>query len=278
METSGDFPASGSYFADKLDTFQDYGDSMNQLTEMCDLRRDPLTNPGVSARVRLPSRIDDRIQEINDTRGDMMTKVFKCTNQRCASSLNLDSSDSSSVSPSELHSGPRDSISAEAPPGGREKVKTQCAKCSNLFHFKNITSKLIPSRPRHLISVNGLFGHVQVPIMTVTVLLLFSACSSNGTGLAVDPLGVEPGAVLANQCLRCLRMFTTKKNLDRHLCQRTLPRPFQCPQCSWSFMEKSKLVLHIRTHTGEKPYECPTCFAKFSRKDSMDRHIQKTHK
>lgn len=68
-----------SFFTDKLDNFQEYGEAVDQLTDLCDLRRDPLTNPGASSRIRLPSRMDDRIQEVNDTRGGVLTKVFKCT-------------------------------------------------------------------------------------------------------------------------------------------------------------------------------------------------------
>ena len=78
----------------------------------------------------------------------------------------------------------------------------------------------------------------------------------------------------------CMKGFTRKAQLNRHLPTHTGERPYPCtePGCGKGFTQKSTLKVHLRTHTGETPYLCtePGCSMSFSYLNLLKIHMR-TH-
>ncbi|XP_066950264.1 uncharacterized protein [Macrobrachium rosenbergii] len=52
------------------------------------------------------------------------------------------------------------------------------------------------------------------------------------------------------------------------------PISYKCDHCLKNFTLKSNLTKHIRLHTGEQPYSCNYCSRAFSHKSNLTRHIK----
>ncbi|XP_071445624.1 zinc finger protein 227-like [Hetaerina americana] len=93
---------------------------------------------------------------------------------------------------------------------------------------------------------------------------------------------VEADAV-TYKCAICLRAFSVKGKLKRHMLVHTDERPFKCEICSKGFNHRQHLEGHMLTHTGERPHKCPVCQKGFTLKQHLKDHTrihagEKSHK
>ncbi|XP_041986053.1 zinc finger protein 268-like isoform X4 [Aricia agestis] len=65
-------------------------------------------------------------------------------------------------------------------------------------------------------------------------------------------------------CDICLKNYSTRRQLLRHMKTHTAELPFSCDTCSKNFSSKQVLIAHMSVHTGEKPFSCDICSKKFS--------------
>uniref|UniRef100_A0A7M5UNZ6 C2H2-type domain-containing protein n=1 Tax=Clytia hemisphaerica TaxID=252671 RepID=A0A7M5UNZ6_9CNID len=104
-------------------------------------------------------------------------------------------------------------------------------------------------------------------------------------------------------CKTCLKYYTSKSRLDRHIQTHTKPyqckdcgkffsqqkhlkihhdnihkgiKYFKCTECDKGFVTKIRLDAHMRSHQGIKPFKCQVCGLCFSWKRSLVTH-EKTH-
>ncbi|WAR18122.1 ZN345-like protein [Mya arenaria] len=66
-------------------------------------------------------------------------------------------------------------------------------------------------------------------------------------------------------CPFCNRNFLTEEKFNAHVNTHTsiVTKPFKCELCVKSFSDKPNLRKHMRIHTGEMPYECSVCLRRF---------------
>ncbi|XP_055944491.1 zinc finger protein 227-like [Argiope bruennichi] len=77
------------------------------------------------------------------------------------------------------------------------------------------------------------------------------------------------------QCKICLKYYSSKIGLKRHLVIHTGNRPYQCKICFQSFTHSSTLSTHSITHRNLKPHSCQLCGRSFSMKISLKTHLLK---
>lgn len=77
-------------------------------------------------------------------------------------------------------------------------------------------------------------------------------------------------------CERCLRPFTQRQKIHRHLITHTRHKPHVCPQCGNAFSEALVLQQHSRVHSGEKPFGCQLCPRRFAASTALSVHMR-TH-
>lgn len=83
-----------------------------------------------------------------------------------------------------------------------------------------------------------------------------------------------------NECLVCLKQYSTRKGLLRHVREKhgsgkqvTKERKFACDVCDKKFMSQYYLGVHKATHDGNKT-ECPVCHKKFCSVGYLNIHMK----
>ena len=91
------------------------------------------------------------------------------------------------------------------------------------------------------------------------------SCDNNGCAKTFNTLyrlrahqRVHDGTLFVCYFQDCIKGFTTKSDLTKHVRIHTQDRPFQCKEmdCSQAFLASHHLKAHLRTHSREKPYSC----------------------
>ena len=86
-----------------------------------------------------------------------------------------------------------------------------------------------------------------------------------------------PSAALSKfGCSSCIKTFTRKNDLLRHMMLHTGERRFSCTFCATKFISSGDLHKHVRIHTGEKPYACQfsKCTKAFTQKGDLNKHMK----
>lgn len=65
--------------------------------------------------------------------------------------------------------------------------------------------------------------------------------------------------VSLNACMYCKIEFSTHEELQTHLKEEAIKRPFKCDECQFAFMQKGKLKRHQKIHNNQKDFKCDIC-------------------
>ena len=88
----------------------------------------------------------------------------------------------------------------------------------------------------------------------------------------------DPIEKLQFKCDQCLKCFTLKANLQRHIKNHSGEKPFKCEICGKGFFHHYTLIQHKKTtHEGIKPYKCDLCGRQFADRGNLHVHISEIH-
>lgn len=83
------------------------------------------------------------------------------------------------------------------------------------------------------------------------------------------------------QCMDCDKTFHRKDNLRAHVAKahtgtvKKKKDPYVCMYCNKEFQVNALLSVHVRTHTGEKPFHCLSCPKRFPSSGALKKHFRK---
>lgn len=80
-------------------------------------------------------------------------------------------------------------------------------------------------------------------------------------------------------CEKCLALFKTKSDANRHLrIVHERLRPYSCTECTATFAERGKLRRHKQTvHEKLRPFRCEFCGAQFGERGNLNQHQTSRH-
>lgn len=76
-------------------------------------------------------------------------------------------------------------------------------------------------------------------------------------------------------CTKCVKVFSTRTNLIRHIQSHDGNKPYVCPECSKGFTQSGSLKQHMYIHSGERPYKCTYCERAFTQGKSLKFHLRR---
>lgn len=76
-------------------------------------------------------------------------------------------------------------------------------------------------------------------------------------------------------CTKCVKVFSTRTNLIRHIQSHDGNKPYVCEVCKKGFTQSGSLKQHMYIHSGERPYKCNFCEKAFTQGKTLKFHLRR---
>ncbi|XP_070492583.1 zinc finger and BTB domain-containing protein 14-like [Chironomus tepperi] len=76
-------------------------------------------------------------------------------------------------------------------------------------------------------------------------------------------------------CTKCVKVFSTRTNLIRHIQSHDGNKPYVCDVCQKGFTQSGSLKQHMYIHSGQRPYKCTFCDRAFTQGKTLKFHLRK---
>lgn len=76
-------------------------------------------------------------------------------------------------------------------------------------------------------------------------------------------------------CTKCVKVFSTRTNLIRHIQSHDGNKPYVCDICKKGFTQSGSLKQHMYIHSGERPYKCQFCDKAFTQGKTLKFHLRR---
>ncbi|KAG5667469.1 hypothetical protein PVAND_015449 [Polypedilum vanderplanki] len=78
-----------------------------------------------------------------------------------------------------------------------------------------------------------------------------------------------------HMCKKCVKVFSTRTNLIRHIQSHDGNKPYVCNICNKGFTQSGSLKQHVYIHSGERPYKCKYCDRAFTQQKTLKFHLRR---